>query len=473
MSVSRTSALLTAALVVPPLAVVPSTSAPAAAAACPRYLAVAAPYATVRGQARAGTVTLYAERDGTPVKARVLHQGADGIGDVPERGDAFGSALARGDFDGDGCADLAIGASEEFAGRPVPGADGHGAVHVLYGTPGGPGHARTLDVTRLGRDRGTDRFGAALAAGDLDGDGDDELVVGAPGVAGGGAVGVFGMRGRPAYGKGTLLTQATGWVGQEPGETDQFGAALAIGDFDGDGRGEIAVGAPGDGGLRYGSGVVTILDLRRRYAGTYTQESPNVKGDGEKWDAFGAALATGDFDADGRDDLAVGVPGEDLSARQRGMDYGDGAVDVLYGSPRGLTALRGEIWTQNILSGTPRYFDRFGTSLAAGDLNGDGDDELVVGVPGEDAVQVIAGTRTGGLTRRHDVLLKGRKGSDFGASVLVADRRLLVAAPGRGELTLVPGRVRKGSYPGVVPGAGAARVVVRSGGADLFGYTLG
>ncbi|GAA0398304.1 hypothetical protein GCM10009530_57470 [Microbispora corallina] len=466
MSVSRASALLAAALTLPSLV----AAAPAAARSCPSFLAVASPYATVAGRSHAGSVTLFAEQGGGLKKTKVLHQGADGIGDEPELNDAFGSALAQGDFDGDGCADLAIGASEEFFGPPVADADGHGVVHVLYGSPDGLGRARTIDVTHLGRDHGTDRFGAALAAGDLDGDGDDELVVGAPGLAGGGGVGVFGLGHASPYGKGTLITESTGWVGQDPGQTDLFGAALATGDFNGDGRDELAVGAPGGGGLRYGAGVVTILDVRRRYAGVYTQESPNVKGYGEKWDAFGASLASGDFDADGRDDLAIGVPGEDLSLLQRGMDYGDGAVNVLYGTSRGLSAIGSEIWSQTILKGTPRYYDRFGTSLAAGDLNGDGDDELVVGVPGEDAVQVIAGTRTGGLTRNHNALVTGRRDSDFGSSVTVVGGRLLVAAPGSGELTLVGTSKKKGSYPGVVPGS--ATVVDRGGESDLFGYAL-
>ncbi|MBP2704079.1 FG-GAP repeat protein [Microbispora sp. RL4-1S] len=477
MSVSRTSALLAAALVLPSLA--PAATATAATTAataatarksCAAFLAVAAPYATVGGQARAGTVTLFSGAGGDPHPVKVLHQGADGIGDAPERGDSFGSALARGDFDGDGCADLAIGASEESFGPRVPGADGHGVVHILYGGPGGLGRAKAVDVTRLGREHGTDRFGAALAAGDLDGDGDDELVVGAPGLDGGGAVGVFGLRHRSVYGTGTLITESTGWVGQDAGATDEFGAALATGDFDGDGDAELAVGAPGGGGQRSGSGVVTVIDVRGRRAGVYTQESPDIKGSGEKWDAFGAALASGDFNADGRDDLAVGVPGEDLSARQRGMDYGDGVVDVLYGTPRGLSAIGGEVWSQTILKGTPRYFDRFGTSLAAGDLNGDGDDELVVGVPGEDAVQVIAGTRAGGLTRDHNALITGGKDTDFGASVLVEGGRLLVAAPGSGRLTLIGTRTRKGSYPGVVPGS--ARVIGRGGADAMFGYAL-
>ena len=49
---------------------------------------------------------------------------------------------------------------------------------------------------------------------------------------------------------------------------------------------------------------------------------------------------------------------------------------------QGVRGARSEMWTQRLLKGTPRYYDRFGASLAAGDFNGDGDDELAVGVPG-------------------------------------------------------------------------------------------
>ncbi len=470
--VRRASLLVAAALAVPPLAV---ASPAVAVRSCPAFLAVAAPYATVDGHARAGSVTLFRERPGRMEPVRVLRQGAYGLGDAPERGDAFGSALARGDFDGDGCDDLAIGASEEFHGPHAPGADGAGGVHLLYGTPRGLRTAGTMDVTRLGRSYGTDRFGAALAAGDLDGDGDDELVVGAPGLDGGGGIGVFGMNGRRPDGEGVLVTQPTRWVGQDAGQTDRFGAALATGDFDGDGRAEIAVGAPGDGGPRAGSGVVTVVDPRRRRAGVFTQESPGVQGGGEKWDAFGAALASGDFDADGRDDLAIGVPGEDLTPLVRGMDYGDGAVNVLYGSGRGLTGMRSELWSRRALGGRPRYSDRFGAALAAGDLNGDGDDELVVGVPGAGAVQVIAGTRSGGLTRRHTLPVPAGKaadghGGDFGMAVLVRRGRLFVSAPGAGTVTRIGTEAGKGSYTGVLPHVRGTLSGARRD--ALFGYAL-
>ncbi len=422
-------------------------------------LAVAAPYTRSGGHARAGSVTvLYGMRT-----AGKLTQDDPGVPGEAETGDSFGSALATGDFDGDRCADLAVGISEEDRSRP--GEDGDGAVQLFHGSPGGLRPGKTIDAADLGREREPGRFGAALAAGDLDGDGDDELVIGAPGL-GGGAVGVYGLKGRKPY----MITQETGWVGQRERETDQFGAVLATGDFDGNGRAEIAVGAPADTVLKNGQGSVTVLDVRRRRATVLTQDSPGISGLAEVWDFFGTALATGDFDADGHDDLAIGVPGEGLSDNQRAMDYGDGVVHVVYGSGSGLRTAASEAWSQRSLKGEPRYFDRFGAALAAGDLNGDGDDELAIGVPGENAVQVLAGTRSGGLTRNHNLLLTG-EGGDFGAALAtVTGRGLVVAAPGDGRLTLLRGTVRKGSYPGVRPSS--ARPLAGAPEDTLFGYAF-
>ncbi|MGW4642402.1 FG-GAP repeat protein [Sphaerisporangium sp. NPDC004334] len=489
MSASRAFRLLTAAtLVVVPVLHQPaaeaaaspsrvwaaSAGAPSAAAcAAAADLVVAAPYDTVDGRRRAGTVTLYRGAQRTAV----LAQGTHGIPGAPERGDSFGSAVAAGDFDGDGCADLAIGASEEFAGTPVPdGADGNGVVQLLYGSAGGLKPAGTLDVTRLGRDRDTDRFGAALTAGDLDGDGDDELVVGIPGLSEGGGVGVFGLKGRDPKGRGTLLTQATPWVAQDHLESDQFGAAVAAGDFDGDGRAELAVGAPADtvGATTSGGGSVTIVDLRARQAGMYTQNSPGVPGEAEKWDDFGGALAAGDFDRDGRDDLAIGVPGEGLDAFQDGPMYGNGGVHVLYGTRRGLSAIGGEFWSRKTkgIRGKSLNTDRLGSALAAGDLNGDGDAELAIGLPGGNRVLVLPGTRSGGLTAKHAVVLTGRAGHPgdlYGSSVAVTGAGLAVGSPGSGRVALVPSSVRKGSYAGLR--TGVARTLTGHP-AGLFGFAV-
>ncbi|WP_219514004.1 FG-GAP and VCBS repeat-containing protein [Nonomuraea ceibae] len=415
-------------------------------------VAVAAPY----DDRRAGSVTILY---GSGERVKLVQDGA-------EPGDAFGSALATGDFDGDGCADLAVGVSEEFAGERVPGADGNGVVQLYHGSPGGLRPGEELAPARPS----SDRFGASLAAGDLDGDGRDELAVGAPGLRGGGGVTVYWMKGRKPY----LISQRTGWVRQAARATDQWGESLATGDFDGDGRDELVAGAPSDSVTRDGQGSVTVLDVRRQRALRITQSSPGIKGSAEKWDGFGAALATGDFDADGRADLAVGVPGEGLTANQRAMDYGDGALHVLYGTRAGLRGARSEMWTQTLLKGTPRYFDRFGASLAAGDFDGDGDDELAVGVPGENAVQVLAGGPRGGLARHGDVLIKGKGWSvsalpATGGLRALSDRPpldgLVVAAPDRGVVTYVPGARERGLRPGRARELGS--------GEGLYGYAIG
>ncbi|MFG1679932.1 FG-GAP and VCBS repeat-containing protein [Nonomuraea sp. NPDC049269] len=463
------NALLAACLVLPLVSGTTHTAAPSCGGSPSDFdgdgrpdLAVAAPY----DNRRAGSVTIVY---GNGHKVKLTQEGA-------EPGDSFGSALAVGDFDGDRCADLAVGVSEEFAGERVPGADGNGVVELFHGSSAGLRPGKELAPAKPS----SDRFGASLAAGDLDGDGRDELVVGAPGHRTGGGVTIYWMKGRKPY----QITQKTPWIRQAANVTDQWGAALATGDFDGDGRDELAVGAPADSVTQDGQGSVTVVDVRAKRARLLTQSSSGVKGAAEKWDAFGATLTTGDFDADGHSDLVVGVPGEGLSANQRAMDYGDGAVHVLYGNGSGLLrGARSEMWTQRLLKGEPRYYDRFGAALAAGDFNGDGDDELAVGVPGEKGVQVLAGARKGGLTKDGNLLIKG-KGRDFGASLaalpalggryrsLTKERPLfglVVAAPDQGKVLYVPGSRQPGTRPGLRPG----KVRELSSGPGLYGYAFG
>ena len=168
------------------------------------------------------------------------------------------------------------------------------------------------------------------------------------------------------------------------------------------------------------------------------------------------------------------------------MDYGDGAVRrrCTGAGARLLRGARSEMWTQRLLKGTPRYYDRFGAALAAGDFNGDGDDELAVGVPGEKGVQVLAGARKGGLTKDGDLLIKGKglrlRRVPGGAA---RARRALPAAhqgasavraggggagPGQGAVRarLAPRRAR---IPGLLPG----KVRELSSGPGLYGYAFG
>src|SRR5690606_6685485 len=115
----------------------------------------------------------------------------------------------------------------------------------------------------------------------------------------------------------------------------------------------------------------------------WTENSALVPSVAAADESFGAALATGDFNNDGYDDLAIGVPGEDPAAGGTSAVDG-GAASVLRGSASGLTGVTTQIRSQANLEGVHEHGDAFGYSLAAGDFDDDGFDDLAVGVPGED-----------------------------------------------------------------------------------------
>src|SRR6266540_1729265 len=188
-----------------------------------------------------------------------------GLAQAVQTASSVTAASVRADFDNDGFADLAVGVSEDV------GAIGDaGAVNVLYGAAGGLTGAGSQLFTQAspevaGIAEAGDSFGYALAAGDLDGDGFVDLAIGVPGedtaINGVGAVNVLygGVDGLSGAGS-QLFTQASpGMVGTAE-DGDQFGQALAVGDFDGDGVADLAVGVPGEGlGATSSAGAVNVL----------------------------------------------------------------------------------------------------------------------------------------------------------------------------------------------------------------------
>jgi hypothetical protein len=104
----------------------------------------------------------------------------------------------------------------------------------------------------------------------------------------------------------------------------------------------------------------------------------------EQGDHFGWAVAVGDFDGDGFDDMVIGVPGERYKTNTGGSNN-TGQVHVLYGSVNGPARKKSQIWNQdqpNVLDEGDSG-DLFGNALATGDVDGNGFDDLIVGVPNE------------------------------------------------------------------------------------------
>ncbi len=316
--------------------------------------------------------------------------------------DGFGGALAVGDFNGDGFDDLAISDHESLT-------DQHeGAVHVLYsdgtGITGNDELFKDFDPASGLTDRELeDLFGAALAAGDFNGDGFDDLAIGIPGEDIGAAANagmVMVIYGSPAGlfpagnpGAWRWRLGANGISGSATLD-DLFGSALTAGDFDNDGKDDLAIGcalcnvsSAGNAGLvlvLYG----TTAGLAAADHRIFTQDSSGADGTmldtSESGDQFGSSLAAGDFNQDLAVDLAVGVPGEDLGATADA-----GAVQVVYGFTNvGLRLTGNQFWNEGNVDagGAVELSDKWGQALAAGDVTGEGVDDLVVGTPGEDTL---------------------------------------------------------------------------------------
>jgi hypothetical protein len=326
-------------------------------------LAVGAPLESVGGVTLAGAVSILPGSAGglTSVGGRLFTQ----VGGAPEETDLFGEALAAGDFNHNGFADLAVAAPLEDVGTLVD----PGAVSVLQGSAGGLTSVGGRLFTQVaGVPETDDTFGGALAAGDFNHNGFADLAVGAPGETVGsadhaGAVSVLqGSAGGLTTIGGRLFTQVGGAV--EP--FDLFGAALAAGDFNGNGVADLAVGASSE---RVGSivdaGAVSVLygsasGLSSVGGRLFTQ----VGGAPETHDLWGAPLAAGDFNGNGFTDLAVSAPSEDV-----GSIVDAGAVSVLYGAAGGLTTTGGRLFTKDSpgIEGSASERDFFGHALTTGD----------------------------------------------------------------------------------------------------------
>lgn len=307
-------------------------------------LAIGAPWNDLGDEGSVGNVTIAHGYIGglMPVDAFEMWLGDQGLPDAPESGELFGEAIAAGDFNCDAYDDVAIG---------VPGEDGVGAVLVVYGSPNSLIFANHWYFSQWDLNQTVDfegAFGAVLAAGDFDGDDCDDLAVGSPGYNGGGdsyvdmglvAV-VYGARaGMSAAGHEFLWEDKLLGAGHSE-VRDRFGSAIAAGDFDHDGVDDLAIGAAGDDEWLAGlavtdAGSVTLVRgertrglarARRLHAGDVPGHFiPDELTAGAN---YGASLVAGDFDSTHGDDLAIGAP-----YRNDTEGSGIGAVAVIFASP--------------------------------------------------------------------------------------------------------------------------------------------
>ncbi|MBZ0089967.1 MAG: FG-GAP-like repeat-containing protein, partial [Thermoanaerobaculia bacterium] len=353
-----------------------------------------------------------------------LSQSTPGSPDPAEAEDYLGRSLAAGDFNGDGRDDLAIGQPRFNNSDP-------GGAEIHYGLSGGI-QSVAEHFLRPGANglppsgENAYSFAHVLATGDFNGDGHDDLAIGFPYdkdevegtlheggsvlVANGGAGGLFPF-------DGYRISQADGGIPDEPEDGDRFGATLAVSDFNGDDFDDLTIGIPREDGV----GAILVLFgspnglifANHEFLGQFDLGEP-----GEPDDDFGLALAAGDFDGDGFDDLAIGAPGEDLGSTPI---VDSGMITLLYGSAQHFDFTRTRHVTQRTIYGFPPVVneagDRFGASLAAGDFDGDGADDLVVGHPGESfvgpdmgAVSVLLGATGQGLFSRYRMLASGGSG---------------------------------------------------------------
>lgn len=374
-----------------------------------------------------GRVTVvYGTSAGPGTRVQTIHQDSPGIPGAVEEGDWWGAAATTADLDRDGYADLVVSSPGENVGT----IQSRGGLTVVWGSASGLGSGTVFNspVPQEYENQG-DFFGEDVVSGDFDGDGDPDLAVTSHSQVGvvllkgpftrtGGKSGWDSLGGGYGYlyapnlvaGRvtadaatdlyvlgsdlqdddinmrayfhrgGSTFTQRAGEVLVPDDGGHQGGDILAIGDFDKDGYGDLAIGRgyETDDGER---GYVTV-----QYGGSggpntarkpvkFSQNTTGVPGSSENGDFFGSAIAAGDVNGDGYADLAVGARGEDLGTKRNA-----GSVTVLLGRAGGLSGTGAKSYSQDTsgITGTPETEDQFGAYLKLTDYTRDGRADLMI-----------------------------------------------------------------------------------------------
>ncbi len=292
---------------------------------------------------------------------------------------AGGSVGWTGDATGDGVVDLLIGA----IGYGDGGFQNQGAAYLVSGTDRGEVDLRDARGRIEGEAR-MDRLGAAVSgAGDHDGDGLHDLLIGAPSYPANLGNGAIYLALSPIEGRVSAVDLAAAWMGEA--EAHAAGSSVSSGDVNGDGYSDLVTGAPGADLGETDQGAVYVVFGGGSPSGMGSLAGADLKIVGEaSGDALGQVVdAHTDADGDGVWDVWMGAPGQDRAARDAG------AAGLLYGGPVGALSFADvDFRVYGVEDG-----DAAGSSLSmAGDLNGDRIPDLIVGGPGRDP----AGDASGG-----------------------------------------------------------------------------
>jgi len=288
----------------------------------------------------------------------------------------FGVSLAVGDFNGDGYADLAVGAPD-YRPRHQHGGFGNpetqGAVFEYHGSATG---LHQVPLFMVGPYDGDEPYnlGDALAAGDPDRDGYSDLATNLLGSDDGNI--------RLYHGSAGGLTP-TGMQALN----DYEATTLAFGDLNGDHHSDLIAGSDVDFSngtdIDYGDVQVfngTALGVR--------QHSTLIDGQqvGVRYGFGSSGLDAGDVDGDGYEDVVAGSHYD----TQHGTTKRTGSIVVLYGGPHGVRASHSQRVQAGRVYSNPHNGDQFGGDVAVADVTGDGRDDVVVGAPGKSVAGVLA-----------------------------------------------------------------------------------